>query len=204
MLCIRLMNEQELISKLIEGDEAAFREVVRTLHVPMTYVARAIVGQDSAADVVQDAWVMAIKALPSFERRSSLKTWILSIVANAAKARLRKEGRMIAMGDAQDVENAGLSNHRFLGDGRWADPPRVWHADTPERILASEQLRTQIFKAIDELPENQRAVLVLRDIEEVEFSEICNILDISESNCRVLLHRARTRLWQIIDTLQSR
>lgn len=204
MLCIRLMSEQELISKLIEGDESAFREVVRTLHVPMTYVARAIVGQDLAADVVQDAWVMAIKALPSFERRSSLKTWILCIVANAAKARLRKEGRMIAMGDAQDIENAGLSNHRFLEDGHWADPPRVWHADTPERILASEQLRVQVFKAIDELPENQRAVLVLRDIEEVELSEICNILDISESNCRVLLHRARTRLWQIIDTLQSR
>lgn len=196
------MSEQELISKLIDGDEAAFRDIVMALHVPMTYVARAIVGQDAAADVVQDAWIMAIKALPSFEGRSSLKTWLLSIVANAAKGRLRKEARVVAMGDAQDIEN--LDNQRFTDDGRWANPPRLWHVDTPERILGSEQLREQIFKAIDELPPTQRAVLVLRDMEEVALSDICNILAISDSNCRVLLHRARTRLWQIIEQLQSR
>ncbi|MBI3777252.1 MAG: RNA polymerase sigma factor, partial [Gammaproteobacteria bacterium] len=152
------MDEHELIAKLIAGDEAAFRETVRVFDGPMTYVARAIVGPGSAADVVQDAWVSVIKSLPQFERRASLKTWVLSIVSNAAKSHLRKQGRMIAMGDAQDLENVGLNQDRFRDDGHWANPPRAWDMNTPEHLLGSEQLREQIFKTIGDLPENQRAV----------------------------------------------
>jgi len=198
------MDEQELITKLIAGDETAFRETVRAFHSSMTYVARAIVGPGSAADVVQDAWISVIKSLPQFESRSSLKTWVLSIVSNTAKSYLRKQGRMIAMGDAQDIENVGLNHDRFLNDGHWANPPRAWDMNTPEHLLGSEQLREQIFKTISELPENQRAVLMLYDLEQLSFDEICNILEITDSNCRVLLHRARTRVWQAIEHLQAR
>ena len=198
------MDEKELIAKLIAGEEAAFREIVRTLSGPMTSVARAIVGVGSAADVVQDAWIMVMKALPRFERRASLKTWVLSIVSNTAKSHLRKQARMISMGDAQDIENIELNHDRFRVDGHWANPPRAWNMDTPERILDSEQLREHILKTIGELPENQKAVLTLYDMEQLSFDEICNILDITDSNCRVLLHRARTRVWQAIEHLQTR
>lgn len=198
------MDEQELITSLIAGNETAFRETVRAYHSSMTYVARAIVGPASAADVVQDAWISVIKSLPQFESRSSLKTWVLSIVSNTAKSYLRKQGRMIAMGDAQDIESVGLNHDRFLDDGHWANPPRAWDMNTPEHILCSEQLREQIFKTIGELPENQRAVLMLYDMEQLSFDEICNILEITDSNCRVLLHRARARVWQAIEQFQTR
>lgn len=197
------MDEQKLITELIAGNETAFRETVHAFHSPMTYVARAIVGPGSTADVVQDAWISVIKSLPQFERCSSLKTWVLSIVSNTAKSYLRKQGR-IAMGDAQDIENVGLNHDRFLNDGHWANSPRAWDMNTPEHILGSEQLREQIFKTLGELPENQRAVLMLYDLEQLSFDEICNILEITDSNCRVLLHHARTRVWQAIEHLQTR
>lgn len=203
MLCTMAnpVDEQQLINDLIAGDDNAFRTVVRACQPSMLYVARAIVGNDRAADVVQDAWIKAIQALPKFERRSSLKTWILHIVGNTAKSLRRKESRVVASGDAQDMENAG---NRFAADGHWSEPPRLWHADTPERILGSEQLRDHLLKAIEALPDTQRAVLELRDIDGLELAEICNMLDLSESNCRVLLHRARTRLWEHIEKQQSR
>ena len=194
------MDEQQLISDLIAGDENAFRTVVRACQPSMLHVARAIVGKDRAADVVQDAWIKAIQALPKFERRSSLKTWILHIVGNTAKTLHRKEARTVTGGDAQDLE---IAANRFAADGHWSEPPRLWHADTPERILGSEQLREHLLKAIEALPVTQRAVLELRDIEGLDMTEVCNMLDISESNCRVLLHRARTRMWEHIEKQQQ-
>lgn len=199
-----IMDERDLITKLIAGDKAAFRTIVRDLSVPMNHVARAIVGAASASDVVQDAWTIVVKSISRFEQRSSLKTWVLRIVSNAAKSHLRKSARTITAGDAGEVENAGLNGHRFLDDGRWADPPRAWNMDTPERLLQSEQLRETVFEVIGQLPKRQKAVLLLHDLEQLAFNEICNILDITDSNCRVLLHRARTHVWQAIEHLETR
>lgn len=195
------MDEETLITGMLASDEAAFRHVVGEYHGLMQHVARAIIGSEFAEEVVQDAWLAVIQSLPQFERRCSLKTWILQIVGNLAKSRLRRERRSIAVGDAADLElvAAGLS---FRPDGHWVDPPGNWHHDTPELLLASEQLRTVIETALAALPQMQRAVLTLRDVEGLEMEEICNILDLSESNSRVLLHRARLRLWQAIDQFQ--
>lgn len=195
------MDETALIKKLIAGEEAAFRQVVTDYHGLMLYVARTIVGDSVAEEVVQDAWLAVMTALPQFEGRSSLKTWILQIVSNTAKTRRRRETRSVAIGDAADVEL--VSSQRFQADGHWSDPPGQWGLDTPERLLESEQLQTVIAVTLEQLPQMQRAVLTLRDIEGLEMDEVCKILDISESNSRVLLHRARLRVWQAIDQLQQ-
>lgn len=193
------MEEQELIKKLIVKDEDAYRYAIKTYNSSMHYVALAIVGDSIADEVVQEAWVAIIRALPKFEGRSSLKTWILRIVSNGAKTRLRKESRTVSMGDASDMETLGVTVDRFKSNGMWQTPPNSWQAETPESLLASEQLRGKMEQVVDQLPEMQKTVLILREIEGLEMEEICKILDISESNSRVLLHRARTRLWETID-----
>jgi RNA polymerase sigma-70 factor (ECF subfamily) len=193
------MEEQELIKKLIAKDEDAYRYAIKTYNSSMHYVASAIVGDSIADEVVQEAWVAIIRALPKFEGRSSLKTWILRIVSNGAKTRLRKESRTVSMGDANDMETLGVTVDRFKSNGMWQTPPNSWQAETPESLLASEQLRGKMEQVVDQLPEMQKTVLILREIEGLEMEEICKILDISESNSRVLLHRARTRLWETID-----
>ncbi len=193
------MEERELITKLIDKDEDTFRYAIKTYNSSMHYVASAIVGDSIADEVVQEAWVAIIRALPKFEGRSSLKTWILRIVSNGAKTRLRKESRTISMGDANDMEMLGVTADRFQSNGHWQTPPNPWQSETPESLLASEQLKGKMEQAVDQLPEMQKTVLLLREIEGLEMEEICKILDISESNSRVLLHRARTRLWETID-----
>ena len=92
---------------------------------------------------------------------------------------------------------------RFAGDGHWAIPPRTWHGDTPESLMASEQLREKIHTAISKLPPAQQTILTLRDMEGMSMEEICKILDITESNSRVLLHRARARIWQVIEKFEN-
>jgi RNA polymerase sigma-70 factor (ECF subfamily) len=195
------MDERALIEKLLAGDERAFRVVVSDYHGVMLHVARAIVGSAVAEEVVQDAWIAVLRALPRFEGRSSLKTWILQIVSNQAKTRRRREIRNVAVGQAADVEDMALAQ-RFAGDGHWSDGPGQWRCDSPESILSSAQLKVVIEQTIDRLPDSQKAVLTLFDIEGVDMLEICKILDLSETNGRVLLHRARTRVWQAIDRFQ--
>lgn len=193
------MNEKELISKLIAKDENAFRYAIKNFQNSMLYVAVAIVGESIAEEVVQEAWVAVIKAIPKFEGRSSLKTWILRIVSNGAKTRLRKESRTVSMGDAADLETSAIASDRFQANGHWQAPPNAWQAETPESLLASEQLSEKMMRALDQLPDLQKTVLILREIEGLEMEEICKVLDISESNSRVLLHRARSRVWETID-----
>lgn len=194
------MDDQALIKRLLAGEESAFRILVSEYHNLMLHVARAIVGPSVAEEVVQDAWIAVLRALPKFEGRSSLKTWILQIVSNQAKTQLRRESRTVAVGQAGDVEDAAMQQ-RFLSDGHWSAGPGHWR-DSPESLLASAQLKGVIDQAIDRLSQTQRAVLTLFDMEGVEMSEICKILDLSESNGRVVLHRARTRVWQAIDQFQ--
>lgn len=196
-------DESSLIKRLIEGDEAAYRSVVTEYHGLMQHVARRLIGDSLADEVVQEAWVSVLKSLPKFQSRSSLKTWILKIVTNAALSRLKKESRTISMGDAQDVETSAMASDRFKADGHWQSPPGGWAGETPESLLAGEQLNDRINHVISRLPEVQQTILCLRDMEGMEMEDICKILDISESNSRVLLHRARTKVWEAIDRYES-
>jgi RNA polymerase sigma-70 factor (ECF subfamily) len=198
-----LPSEDELIPKLLAGDEQAFAQVVRAYNSIMLHVARSIVGDAIADEVTQEAWMAVIRALPKFERRSSLKTWILRIVSNSAKSRLRHESRNINV-DFGDETSSVIDPARFASDGHWQTPPHVWHADSPDAILASTQLREHIDSTLKQLPPLQQAALVLRDMQGMDMESICKILEVSESNGRVLIHRARSQLREAIDQFQGK
>ena len=192
-------NEQVLIKRLIKGEQSAFEQVVNDYNNIMLSVARAIVGEAFADDVVQDAWVSAIKALPKFEGRSSLKTWLLHIVSNGAKSRVRRENRSFSLDDGWQ----SVSDDKFDNIGHRYDDLFAWEEATPEALLANDQLQSIIEQAFQQLPAMQRAALSLYDLEGIDMNEICNILDVSTSNVRVLLHRARTTLHHSIEKYQD-
>lgn len=195
------MDERALIQLLLAGDQHAYRTVVRAYHGAMIRMARAIAGSAAADDIVQDAWVAVLRALPRFEGRSSLRTWILQIVGNTAKTRRRRDQRNILAGDAADVEDFAVEN-RFHRHGHWDIPPARWKHPSPEQILEHDQLKAVIDQAISDLPESQKTALTLCDIEGIDMAEVCKILEVTESNGRVLLHRARNRVWNAIDRFQ--
>ncbi|MDH5378478.1 MAG: RNA polymerase sigma factor, partial [Gammaproteobacteria bacterium] len=173
----RFTDERGLIEGLSKGEDEAYRYAIKSYQGIMLYVATSIVGNAIAEEIVQDAWVSVIKSLSKFEGRSSLKTWILRIVSNTAKTRLRKESRSVAMGDALDLELAqGAQQDQFDESGHWVSPPTSWHFDTPEAILSSEELKEAISQAITQLPALQRSVLTLKEMEDLEMDEICKIL----------------------------
>ncbi|MDT8427769.1 MAG: RNA polymerase sigma factor [Pseudomonadales bacterium] len=196
-----------LIKALQQGDEAAFAQLVKKYHRKLWYVARAIAGEIWAEEVLQDAWLSVYRSIGNFEGRSSLKTWLYTIVKNQAKTRLRKESR-----NSQSMENAGYAGidesaaviePRFQDDGNWLKPPLSWDIDSPGALLEEEQLQQCINRAIDRLSPDQRAVFQMRDMQQMELGEICNILEFSSSNVRVLLHRARIALMQVIEKYQE-
>lgn len=201
-------QEAQLIEALRCGDEKAFALVVNKysgsmVRLAMTYVpSRAV-----AEEVVQETWLGVLEGLSRFEGRSSFKTWVFRILTNRAKTRGQRESRYEPFGSkpgsGDESHDAGVDPDRFIKTGfwvdHWASPPDAWDERTPERILLSKEGRKQIDKAIQMLPETQRQVITLRDIEGLTSKEICNILDLTETNQRVLLHRARSRVRQELE-----
>ncbi|MEK6277583.1 MAG: sigma-70 family RNA polymerase sigma factor [Actinomycetota bacterium] len=165
------------------------------LRVARLYVRDAAVAEEA----VQETWLAVLNGIDSFEGRSSLKTWIFRILANRAKTRGEREGRTIPLSAAfaADAEagEASVDPDRFLGpDSRtpylWATPPRSWPV---ERVLEREALGV-VQAAIEELPDSQREVIRLRDVEGWSAEEVAAALEISNGNQRVLLHRARSKV----------
>jgi len=197
-------TETQFIAQLIAGNERAFHQLISQHQTLMLNIARAIIGDAFAEDVVQEAWVSVHKHIANFEGRSSLKTWILTIVSNEAKARLRKESRQVSL-EQLDGETPGsyLDGSYFKADGHWQNPVPHWNNESPESLLEEKQLQKCIAKTLSLLPPAQKAAFILRDIEQASFDEICNILQVSASNVRVLLHRARLTLMQVIDRYQE-
>jgi RNA polymerase sigma-70 factor (ECF subfamily) len=195
-------DELKLVAALRRGDEAAFMALVELYQPAMLRVARMYLADRAAAEeAVQEAWLGVLRGLPSFAGRSSLKTWIFRIVANRAKTRATRGDRSIpfsALEGAGDAGEPAVDPERFLPAGHewqggWAAPPQSWDSLPESRLLAAET-REQIRAAVAALPANQRAVIALRDIEGWSSQEVCNVLDIGETNQRVLLHRARAKV----------
>lgn len=190
------------IEKLRRQEHVEFSKLVTAFHRQLVMVAKAIIGDSLAEEVVQEAWLSAFRALPKFEGRSSTKTWLFSIVSNEAKSRLRREKRTVALDDiVDDVEY--LSSDRFNSLGHWKGSMPTWHMDSPDQLLEEQNLQKCIDHTMTLLPDQQRAVFLLRDIEQQPLSDICNILEVTESYVRVLLHRARLKLMQVIDRYQE-
>jgi RNA polymerase sigma-70 factor (ECF subfamily) len=192
-----------LVEGLRAGDEAAFAAVMRMYGRGMLRVAEMYVSSRAVAeDVVQEAWVGVLRGIGRFEGRSSLKTWLYRIVANTAKTRGVRESRSVPFSSLGDDGDEGtVDADRFLGSGdrfpgHWAVPPQVW---APEgRLLADETLGV-VERAIDKLPPAQRAVITMRDVQGFTSEEVCNALDLTETNQRVLLHRARAKVRRALE-----
>ena len=191
----------DTLAKLKTCDDGLFSQLVAHHHNALITVARAIIGEALADEVVQEGWLLAYKALPDFEGRSKLKTWLITIVSNHAKTRLRKENRTVSLDTAE--ESGADFEGRFKANGHWASPVSDWHCDSPDGLLEGSQLNHCIEYTLSILPPQQKAVFTLRDLEQVSLQEICNTLAVSESNVRVLLHRARAKLYQVIERYQE-
>lgn len=185
------------IERLRGGDRDAFAAVVGRYHNQLLATARTMLNHADAEEAVQDAWIAAYKALDRFEGRSKLSTWLTRIVINEARMRLRRAGREINLDVDDDTRDALVD--RFKPGGHWQHPPSNWGGDAPDALLTSDELQECMEKTLQGLPENQRIALELRDMQGLEFEEICNTLDASASNVRVLLHRARTKLFSLVD-----
>lgn len=189
--------------QLQKQDHAAFKQLVQRYHTRLIVVARAIVGDTWAEEVVQDTWLAAYKALPDFQGRSAISTWLITITRNTAMTRFRKESRLVSMdtGFPTDDEDDGfLDADRFTPAGKWANQLGHWGSDSASALMEQNDLQQQINTAMDNMPAQQRAILMLRDVQQLEMVDVCNILDIGHSNARVLLHRARQKLFATINT----
>ena len=200
-------DEPAFLARLRQGDQAAYRMLIRRFHASLTGVAASIIGSRAQAEeVVQDAWLAVFSGIDRFEGRSSLTTWIFSIVLNRARTRIGREKRLVGLPSILDGSAPGeraVPATSFTPDGHWAEAPRLWDELSPERIVGGRQLWDHVQDLIERLPTGQRAVIILRDMEERTPEEICQLLAISAENQRVLLHRARARLRQAIDELTS-
>ncbi len=189
-----------IVERLRAGDEAAFEELVRRHHRAMVHFAESFVPSRAIAEeVAQDAWLGVIKGIDRFEGRSSLGTWIFRIVANIARTRGERERRTVPSMTLADELAAGspaVPASRFTGHpgrGVWSEPPAPW-SELPDERLLSQATFDRVADIAAGLSENQRRVFVLRDIEGMTSAEVCSLLELSEVNQRVLLHRARSRV----------
>ena len=177
--------DRELAARIAAGEEDAFAGLIDSLHRPLTRVAEAYLGRGPAAeDVVQETWASVVDHLASYEGRSALRTWITRILINHAKTRREKERRFVPMED----DGAAIED-RFSPAGLFTAMPTG-----PEASVLQKEAGKSLLAALERLPEVQRSVVTLRDVEEWSSEEVCNALGISESNQRVLLHRGRQRL----------
>ena len=187
------MNERDLVAALKAGDEAAFRTLIELFHPMLVRVARAYVPTQTAAEeVAADTWLAVLEGIDRFEERSSLKTWIFRILTNKAKTRGMRERRSLPF-SALEADESSVDPDRFHGPqhrwpGHWAAAPQEF----PEERLLAAETRDVVERAIEALPPAQRTVISLRDIEGWSAEEVCNALTLSETNQRVLLHRARS------------
>jgi len=189
-------TELELVEALREGDEAAFAELVDRYHGSLVRVARLYVRDGATAEeVAQETWLAVLGGIDRFEARSSVKTWLFRILTNRAKTRGERESRSIPFSAMSDGHGPSAEEEQpELTPGTW----RSWEGDPEERLLAGEA-RELILATIETLPPAQRATITLRDIEGMSAEDVCNVLDVSDTNQRVLLHRARSTVRRALE-----
>ena len=184
-----------LVARLRARGRQAFALLLDRYHGSLQRMARLYVASDAIAEeVVQETWLGVLNGLATFEGRSTLKTWIFRILTNRAKTRGVRESRSVTVGDNECDDDSAVDPSRFGANEMWAAPPERWEDGTPEKLLGDKEAVAFLMLAIERLPERQRVVLTLRDVEGFDAEEVRNILELSESNQRVLLHRARSKV----------
>jgi RNA polymerase sigma-70 factor (ECF subfamily) len=185
-------DDRDLVERLQAGDEAAFVELVRTYQSRLQRLAESVVASRSVAEeVVQDTWLAVVRGVERFEGRSTFKTWLFHILLNRARSAAGREHR------APPLPHDDLGE-RFDRHGAWATPPVPWAEEAEDRLVA-QHLAERVRELLPDLPEAQRQVLLLRDVEGLPATDVCELLGVSDGNQRVLLHRARVHLRQQLD-----
>ncbi len=180
-------EDHQLVARLRGGEEHAFVELAARHHAAMLQLASSFVSSPAIAEeVVQDTWLAVLRGIDGFAGRSTFKTWLLQILVNRARSTGVREHRSVAIGDAIPA----VDHSRFDASGAWMSPPQHWVEDSEDRVLA-EGLADRLHATLKRLPARQREVLLLRDVEGLSSPEVCEVLEISDGNQRVLLHRGR-------------
>ncbi len=188
--------DASLLRRLRDGDEQAFTALIERYNSSMLGLALSFVPSRAIAEeVVQDTWLAVLRGLDRFEERSSLRTWLFSILVNRARTTGAREARSVPIADAGPAVDAS----RFGPSGAWAVPPEHW-AEAAENRIDAVKLSELLRAGLDRLPARQREVVLLRDVESLTSAEVCEVLAISEANQRVLLHRGRSKLRQLLET----
>ncbi|MFK0090455.1 RNA polymerase sigma factor [Pseudomonas sp. NPDC090755] len=195
-------NEQALLERLRNGDAHALESLIKIHHAFLITIAIPLVGPDAANDVAQETWLKAVAAVGTFEGRSKFRTWLARIAINEALSIRRKQGRERSL-DVWDGDHRSPILSRFDDEGAWASPPRQWHHESPEELLAEVELHACIRKHLYELPSAQRSVVIMRELAGLEYKEIADALGLTEGNVRVLLHRARQRMQLMLSHFQE-
>jgi RNA polymerase sigma-70 factor (ECF subfamily) len=183
-----------LVDALRAGDEAAFASLVARYHPRLLRFAETLVPSRAVAEeVVQDTWLGVVKGIHRFEGRSSVKTWLFRILTNRARSAGAREIR------SMPVDDENVLDGRFGTGGAWSEPPEPWADAVDSRVVAAALVR-RVKECLPQLPSPQRQVVVLRDLEGVDAAEVCELLGISDGNQRVLLHRGRARLRNLLET----
>lgn len=196
-MAVNTETDECLLDRLRLGDEQAFVTLVHRYRQSMLRIAAGYVpGEAVAEEVVQDTWLAVLRGISKFEGRSSVRTWVFRILVNRARTTGARERRSVPLG--ADLAPA-VDQSRFDAAGSWRVPPAHWHDQVDDRLVA-ERMASRIRTAIMDLPVRQREVVTLRDIEGLGSVEVCGVLEISEANQRVLLHRGRSRLRQVLES----
>ena len=180
-----------LVERLRAGDESAFVELVRRYQPRLLRLAQATVGNRAVAEeACQDTWLAVMRGVDRFEGRSSFSTWLFRILLNRARTTASREQRAGQPAGGGDVE-------RFDGNGAWAEPPTPWSDKVDDRLVA-ERLARRVHELLPTLPDQQRQVVLLRDVEGIDPADVSSLLGITDGNQRVLLHRGRARLRELL------
>ncbi|MBC2771915.1 RNA polymerase sigma factor [Rhizobium sp. AQ_MP] len=194
-------DDRALALRLVHGDAAAFDGLYRRHNAAMVRFCTSIVHQRHIAEeVVQDTWIAVLGRIDLFEGRGSLASWIYTILLNKARSRARREGRTVFFDDHSSGDSLADA---FDGRGHWRQVPELWENLTPERHIEGRSVLQHVEEVIETLPPGQRAVLILRGQQDLDPAEVCTLLDISEGNMRVLLHRARLAIRHALDRLNQ-
>jgi RNA polymerase sigma-70 factor (ECF subfamily) len=189
-------TDLELLARLRNGEDSAFVILVARYNPSLLRVARTYVPNHALAEeAVQDTWIGVVRGIKNFEGRSSIKTWIFRILINRARTIGVHEPRHLTLsGDQPAVDPL-----RFDSGGAWAKPLESWESEADDRVVAASWTKC-LNEALDDLPSQQREVVVLRDVEGLAGAEVCDLLGLTEANQRVLLHRGRSRLRSALET----
>lgn len=197
-------NEADIIKNILAGNHSYYKKLIEAYHFSLLRLAKSLVGERYAEDVVQDVWLSVVKALPQFKGESSLKTWLYRMIINRSISKLRQEkAKPLDLASELASKIGGFPESTFYDNNHWAKPPISWQFYNPEDILESDDLRNILVKQIELLPQVQQSVFIMHDIDGLNTEEICNILSITASNVRVLLHRARMQLYKAVEQYRS-